>query len=137
MRGQVLRFLLLGGANTLITAAAFYGLAAVLPARAAFTIVYAAGLAFVVLATPRYVFGSRSSWSRRVLLALWYLATYGVGIGVISLLSSVASAPRGAVVIGTVFVTAPLSFLGARLLVGADAYRSGDRAPADGSTPSG
>jgi len=133
----VLRFLLLGSANTLATGAVFYGLAAALPAPAAFTIVYAAGLAVVVFATPRYVFGSRSSWSRRSLLALWYFATYGVGIGVISLLSSIASAPRVAVVLGTVCVTAPLSFLGARLLVGTDAYRSVDGASADGSTPSG
>jgi hypothetical protein len=46
------------------------------------------------------------------------VATYGVGIGVIALLASVLSAPRLVVVLGTVMVTAPLSFIGARLLVG-------------------
>lgn len=116
--GQFLRFLVVGGTNTVVTTAAFYGLATVLPARAAFTIVYAAGLAFVVLVTPRYVFGSQSSWMRRLLLLAWYLGTYAVGIGVISLLSSVFTAPRIAVVIGTALVTAPLGFIGARLLVG-------------------
>jgi hypothetical protein len=90
----------------------------VLPTRLAFTIVYAAGLAFVVAVTPGYVFGRRSSWRRRLLLALWYLGTYGVGIGVIALLASVLSAPRVVVVLGTVMVTAPLSFVGARLIVG-------------------
>jgi putative flippase GtrA len=114
----VLRFTLVGGANTVGTTAAFYGLATVLPARIAFTIVYAAGLAFVVAVTPRYVFGSRSSWGRRLLLALWYVGTYGVGIGVITLLTSALSAPRAVVVVGTVMVTAPLSFVGARLLLG-------------------
>lgn len=108
----------MGGANTITTAAAYYGLATVLSPRVAFTIVYVAGLAFVVIATPRYVFGSRSSWSRRLLLALWYLGTYVVGLGVIFLLTSVVSAPRVAVVLGTVMVTAPLSFVGARLLIG-------------------
>jgi hypothetical protein len=88
-----------------------------LPARIAFTVVYVAGLAFVVAVTPRYVFGSRSSWTRRLLLALWYVATYCVGLGVITLLASVLSAPRLVVVVGTVMVTAPLSFVGARLLV--------------------
>jgi hypothetical protein len=106
-----------GGANTIATTAAFYGLATVLPARLAFTIVYAAGLAFVVAVTPAYVFGRRSSRVRRLLLALWYVGTYGVGIGVIALLTSVLSAPRIVVVLGTVMVTAPLSFAGARLLV--------------------
>lgn len=114
----MLRFIVVGGTNTVVTAAAFYGLATLLPARIAFTIVYAAGLAFVVVVTPRYVFGSRTSSARRLLLALWYVATYGVGIGVIALLASVLSAPRLVVVLGTVMVTAPLSFIGARLLVG-------------------
>ncbi len=113
----MLRFLVVGGMNTITTAAAFYGLATILPARIAFTIVYAAGLGFVVVVTPGYVFGSRASWSRRFLLAVWYLGTYGVGIGVITLLSAAVAAPRIVVVLGTVMVTAPLSFIGARLLV--------------------
>lgn len=114
----MLRFTLVGGANTVGTTVAFYLLATVLPTSFAFTLVYVAGLAFVVVATPRYVFGSRSSWDRRLLLALWYVGTYVVGISVISLLTSALSAPRVVVVVGTVMVTAPLSFLGARLLVG-------------------
>jgi hypothetical protein len=114
----VLRFILMGGANTVTTAIAFYALAIVLPTKIAFTLVYLAGLAFVVVATPRYVFGSRSSWRRRLLLALWYLGTYAVGVGVISLLKGAVSAPRFVVVLGTVAVTAPLSFVGATLIVG-------------------
>jgi hypothetical protein len=105
-----------GGTNTLGTTVAFYALATVLPTRIAFTAVYLVGLAFVVVVTPGYVFGSRSSWGRRFLLALWYMGTYAVGIGVISVLASVASAPRAVVVLGTVMVTAPLGFVGARLL---------------------
>jgi hypothetical protein len=89
----------------------------VLPAAVAFTLTYMAGLSFVVATTPRYVFGSRSSWAPRFLLALWYVATYAVGIGIIWLLES-ASASRAVVVLGTVAVTAPLGFLGGRLLVG-------------------
>jgi len=114
----VLRFLVVGGANTLATTAAFYGFATVLPAPAAFTIVYVAGLAFVVAVTPRYVFGARSSWRRRLLLAFWYVGTYGVGLGLIALLQTALDAPRLTVVLITVSVTAPLSFTGARLLVG-------------------
>jgi putative flippase GtrA len=131
----VLRFLVIGGANTLATTLAFYLLAHVLPPRVAFTIVYVAGLAFVVLVTPGYVFGSSSSWRRRVLLALWYVGTYLVGIGVISLLTSVASASRIVIVLGTVAVTAPLGFVGARLLVGR--RQEGSGASAGGSAPSG
>ena len=117
-RGQALRFIVVGGANTFLTTVAFYLLAAVLPTRIAFTVVYLAGLAFAILVTPRYVFGSSTSRKRRLLLALWYLGTYGVGNGMISLLTSETSASRELVVIGTVMVTAPLGFVGAKVLVG-------------------
>jgi putative flippase GtrA len=113
----VVRFVFVGGANTLSTTVAFYLLAGVLPARVAFTIVYIAGLAFVIVATPRYVFGTGSSWWQRVLLALWYASVYLVGIGIISLLAT-GSTSRVVVVLGTVLVTAPLTFVGARLLLG-------------------
>src|SRR3954452_3723271 len=116
--GKGLRFLLVGGANTAVTALAFYLLTFVLPARLAFTLVYVAGLVFVVFATPRYVFGARSSWRRRALYGLWYGGTYLVGIGVVSLLDSALEAPRLVVVLCTVMVTAPLSFLGGVVLFG-------------------
>lgn len=121
VRGQAVRFGLLGGANTAVTTVAFYLLAFVLPARVAFTIVYAAGLLFVTLTTPRLVFGARSSWARRVLLAAWYVGVYFVGLAVVSLLTWV-DAPQLVVVLGTVCVTAPLSFLGARLLIAGRRY---------------
>jgi putative flippase GtrA len=130
-RGQVLRFGALGGANTALTTAAFYLLAWVLPAEVAFTIVYAAGIVFVALTTPRYVFRATASWSRRLALAGWYVAVYLLGLGVVALLDSVLDAPRIVVVLGTVAVTAPLSFLGARLL-----FVRG-RQPAGGNAPSG
>ncbi len=116
-RGQVLRFVLVGGMNTVVTTAAFYLLALAIPARVAFTVVYLAGLVFVTAVTPQLVFGARSSPRRRVMLALWYLGTYLVGLGMVSLLAGALSAPRIAVVLGTVAVTAPLSFVGARLLL--------------------
>jgi putative flippase GtrA len=131
----VLRFVVVGGTNTLITAAAFYGLATVIPARVAFTVVYLAGITFNVLVTPAFVFGVSASTRRRLLLGLWYLTTYLVGIGVISLLDDVVDAPRAVVVAITVAVTAPLSFAGARLLVGR-AYPAVSRS-GSGSTPSG
>jgi putative flippase GtrA len=126
-RGQVLRFIVVGGTNTVLTSAAFYLLAIVLPVMLAFTVVYLSGLAFVIVVTPRYVFGSSTSRKRRLLLALWYLGTYGAGNGMISLLTSEFSASRGLVVIVTVMVTAPLSFIGAKLLVGGRGWRSEGR----------
>jgi putative flippase GtrA len=114
---EVLRFLIVGGANTVATALAFYGLSFIVGSAFAFTIAYAAGLVFTVSVTPRFVFRSRSTRARSLLLAAWYVVVYLVGLGVIALLDSV-EAPRVLVVLGTLCVTAPLGFLGARWLVG-------------------
>lgn len=129
MRGQALRFLLVGGTNTAVTTAGFYLLALVLQARIAFTLVYLAGIAFVTAVTPQLVFGARASRRRRLVLALWYVAVYLVGLGMVSLLAGTFSAPRIAVVLGTVAVTAPLSFVGARVL-----FRPPSGVPAAGGT---
>lgn len=126
IHGQAVRFVVVGTANTLVTAGAFYALATVLPPTAAFTFVYVAGLALVVAVTPRFVFGASTSRTRRVVLALWYAGTYVVGVAVICIVRSALTTSRPVVVLGTVLVTAPLSFLGGRLL-----YSRG------GSTPSG
>jgi hypothetical protein len=56
---------------------------------------------------------------RFALLLGWYLTVYLVGIGVISVLDS-ASDSRAVISVGTVLFTAPLSFIGARYLVGKD-----------------
>src|SRR4051794_31847224 len=110
-RGQVLRFLVVGSANTICTTIAFYFLALILPTRVAFTIVYLAGLAFVVVVTPSVVFGASASMMRRALLAGWYLVTYGVGLAVISVLAATTDVDRLVVVLVTVTITAPMGFL--------------------------
>src|ERR1043166_485027 len=116
--GQALRFIALGCFNTGATIVGFYLLSGVVSPHLAFTIIYAAGIAFVVLVTPGYVFGARAPWSRRALLGLVYVVSYVVGLGVITVLRDVFDAPRIVVVLGTVALTAPLSFLEARCLVG-------------------
>src|SRR5262245_22107563 len=114
---RVIRFAVVGGANTLITSAAFYALTFVLPTALAFTLVVAGGLAFVAAVTPGYVFGTSPTSARRALLVCWYATTWLAGLGVIALYTA-ADVPRAAVVLGTVAVTAPLNFLGGWLLVG-------------------
>ncbi len=116
-QAQFLRFLVVGGVNTAVTTLLFYGLALVVPPRAAFTIVYVGGLAFVTIATPKYVFRVRARASRLALLAVWYVGIYLVGLAVVSGLDSISDR-RAVIVLGTVFVTAPLGFAGGRLLVG-------------------
>src|SRR5262245_10391009 len=114
---RVIRFAAVGGANTLVTSAAFLALTFVMPTAVAFTLVVAGGLAFVAAVTPGYVFGTSPTPARRALLLCWYATTWVAGLGVIALFSA-ADVPRAVVVVGTVAVTAPLNFLGGLLLVG-------------------
>jgi putative flippase GtrA len=116
MARQFLRFLVVGGVKTVVTGLLFYVLAGVLPPRLAFTLVYIAGLLFVALVTPRFVFGMRASRREIALLLCWYAGIYFVGIAVVSGLDAISDS-RVLLAVGTVLVTAPLGFAGARLLI--------------------
>lgn len=117
LRGEFVRFAALGFAKTVSTVALLYVLTWVLPPRIAYTLLYAAGLITVALVTPRYVFRVRASHRRVALLLGWYLGVYLIGLSVISVLDAISD-NRALITVGTVFVTAPLSFVGARYLVG-------------------
>src|SRR3954447_15449522 len=90
----VVRFLALGGANTAVTAVAFYLLSFVMEPRIAFTIVYFCGLAFVTFVTPRFVFDTRPRHRRRAAMAGWYLVVYLCGLAATSLLDRTLDLPR-------------------------------------------
>ena len=117
LRAEFLRFALLGFAKTVATALVFYLLAWILPPQLVYTLLYVAGLVVVALVTPRYVFRVQASHSRVALLLGWYVAIYLVGISVVSLLDRISDS-RAVITVGTVFVTAPLGFVGARYFVG-------------------
>jgi putative flippase GtrA len=113
---QLGRFLLVGGSNTAITLALFVALQQWLAPALAYTVVFVLGLAYTTAMTARVVFGARLVWRTALAFAAWYLLVYGVGLLVVQTLHAVW-APSGMVTaLLTVAVTAPLSFLGGRLL---------------------
>jgi len=114
--GQVLRFLVVGGVNTLLTAAIFVGLSSAIAATVAYTIAFAIGIAFAVLVTPRVVFRARASNRQRVRYGAWYLAVYAFGLVLVYLLHDRLLLGAIEVAAATFIVTAGLSFIGARFL---------------------
>ena len=82
----------------------------------AYTVVYVLGLAFTTLMTSRYVFSAESSLSRMGTFVAWYLAVYAVGLTVVKVLDSQLGWSSIPLALATVAVTAPLSFLGGRLI---------------------
>ena len=113
---QFLRFAVLGALKTIATGVLFYFLAAVLPTTLAFTFVYVLGLLVVALVTPRFVFQITARRLMVGFLLLWYVVVYFVGLAVVGLLDAVTDS-RLLLTLGTICVTAPLGFAGARLLL--------------------
>jgi putative flippase GtrA len=114
--GQVVRFVAVGGTNTLVTGAIFLGLSTVVPPAAAYTAAFAFGVVFALVVTPRFVFSEQASHNRRAIYGAWYLVVYVVGLGVVYLVHDVLGLDRLAIVAVTVPTTAVLGFLGARRL---------------------
>lgn len=114
--GEALRFLAVGGINTVMTAAIFLALSAVIGPTLAYTVAFVVGIAFALVVTPRIVFKARATRSQRVRYLVWYLTIYALGLGIVQVLHDVLALNSLAVAAGTFVVTAGLSFLGARLV---------------------
>lgn len=113
-RSSVLRFLVVGGSNTVITMVLFALLARVISPWLAYTVVFALGLAYTTTLTGRFVFGAVSTRRSSVLFIGWYLTVYTVGLGVVQTVQALGFESRDLLALCTVVVTAPLNFLGAR-----------------------
>lgn len=108
------RFLLAGGANTLVTGALLTLLSLVINPRLAYTIVFAGGIILSTYLANRYVYGVRMTRGAVAAYVIMYIAVFLVGYVVIELLLTrgLPDAASGLVVLAT----APLTFLGGRLI---------------------
>jgi putative flippase GtrA len=116
LRQQSLRFLIVGGSNTLVTFVLLAILAQVIDHRIAYTIVFAAGIAYTTALTGRFVFSAQGSRSKTLAFVLWYVSVYLVGLFVVYLVDSNGEHSGLVVAVATVLVTAPLGFLGGRVI---------------------
>lgn len=93
----------------MLTFAMFTALQHLTEVAVAYTMTFAAGLAFSTALTARVVFHVPTTLRRRLTFAGCYLVIYGVGLLVSHLLAG--GQPAWAVSAGTIAATAPLSFL--------------------------
>ena len=114
--GQLVRFLAVGGTNTLVTGGIFLALSSAVAPAVAYTAAFVIGVAFAVVVTPRFVFSERAPHHRRALYGAWNLLVYLVGLGVVYVVHDVLGLDRWVIVAVTVPTTAILGFLGARRL---------------------
>jgi putative flippase GtrA len=113
-RSSIVRFLAVGGSNTLITLVLFALLARVVPPWLAYTVVFALGLGYTTALTGRFVFGAKTTRRSCGMFIGWYLAVYVVGLGVVQTLQALGVGSPDVLALLTVVVTAPLNFLGGR-----------------------
>lgn len=115
LRSSAWRFVIAGGLNTLVTGVLLSFLARLIDPRLAYTLVFGVGVVIAVATAGGFVFGVRLTPRLVVLYVAMYVAVYLVGLGAVAA-AVPAGMPRawsGLVV----FVTAPLTFLGGRLLL--------------------
>jgi putative flippase GtrA len=116
IHSSLVRFLAVGGSNTAISLILFALLARVMSPWLAYTAVFALGLTYTTLLTGRFVFGALITWRSSGLFVGWYLAVYAVGLGVLQTLQALGVDSPDVLAVLTVAVTAPLNFLGGRLI---------------------
>jgi putative flippase GtrA len=110
------RFLVLGGSNTVITFVLLAVLAHFIDHAIAYTLVFAAGLAYTTALTGRFVFSAVGSRAKTAAFIGWYLGVYVIGLLVVRLVDANGRHSGLAVALAVVAVTAPLGFLGGRLI---------------------
>lgn len=114
--GEVIRFLIVGGSNTLLTYAIFIGLGLVIAPWIAYSIAFAVGLVWVAFGSSRVVFRSRATMKQLVLFCGWYLLIFGLGQLVIRLIDPQDFMGLAITSLIVLLCTTPLTFLGGKLL---------------------
>jgi putative flippase GtrA len=116
VKRQALRFLLVGGLNTVGTYAIFVLLGLVMDPGVAYTIAFLIGLAWVVFGSSRLVFRSEHGSRRLLMFLAWYLVIYAIGRGIIAVMDPVGFWPLAFASAVVLVCTTPLTFIGGRVI---------------------
>lgn len=117
LRTSAFRFVIAGGINTAVTALALALLSLVIDPRVAYTVVFVAGVVLSTVLADRFVFGVRMpAWAIAAYVAM-YGAVYLVGLAVVAVLGQTGLPAWASSLV--VLVTAPLTFVGGRLITSA------------------
>jgi putative flippase GtrA len=109
------RFVLAGGLNTLVTGLLLSWLATVIDPRLAYTLVFALGIGIAVGTAGAFVFGVKLTRMLTFIYIVMYVTTYAMGLAVIALAGAAGMPPEWSGLV--VLITAPLTFVGGRLLL--------------------
>jgi len=116
LRRQAVRFLIVGGANTLATYAIFIVLGLFMQAWIAYTIAFALGIAWVVFGSSKFVYKGEHGPRRMIIFAAWYIAIYAIGRVLIYFIAPVGFVELAIASFFVLVVTTPLNFIGGRFI---------------------
>ncbi|HEX2172316.1 MAG TPA: GtrA family protein, partial [Dehalococcoidia bacterium] len=132
---QVVRFLVTGGANTLLTLALYELLLLALPYWLAYAVAYAAGIVFAYVALGRFVFVGRLTVAKLVGHGSSYVVSYVLGLLLLVLLVEKVGIASWLAPILIILLLTPVNFIMSRLIFTRDlSFRSlfGRGRPTDG-----
>ena len=125
---DVLRFLLAGAANTLLTFVAYQFFLFVMAPSLAYALAWLCGLVVVVIVYPSKVFvGARTDAAARLRLGLTYAAMFLLGLAILKGLAASIMSPRFAIVVVMAVTTLANFFLGRLVLRWRDMTSDADR----------
>lgn len=116
-RSTVVRFLLGGGLNTVLTYLVYLILLLVVEYWAAYTISYVCGIVLSYLINRR-VFRANHNWSSALLFPGIYLVQYLVGLAVVHAWVKMLDLPAQLAPLVAVLITLPVTFLLSRAVFG-------------------
>lgn len=110
-KNEAIRFLLAGGANSIITYLVYLALLNVFGYLISFTFSFAAGIVFAFVTYSKFVFYQPHNWKRLPQYSLLYLMQYVIGLALLFfLVTKVALDERIAPIINVIILT-PITFL--------------------------
>lgn len=112
--GEVVRFLLVGGSNTVVTGLIFFLLTSVVPTSVAYVISYGVGIVFAGVVIPTVVFGRPASVRLAGRVGAGYFAVLVLGLLMVAVLDPHLG--RTAIVLVVLAITVPANFVLTRWL---------------------
>lgn len=108
--GQVMRFLLTGGGNTLLTMGVYQVFVTFYSAVLSYVLAWVVGLVFVCITYPKFVFQSKNNLKNTVKIIISYVLVFLLGFFSVKYLEQFGIEKRWIIILVT-FVTSGLNFI--------------------------
>lgn len=114
---EFIRFVILGGVNTVLTNVFYMLLLFVLPYAVSFTVSYVAGIGLSYYLNSVFVFRKPMEWRKALQFPVVYIVQYVIGLGLMFVLIEWAGVNEVLAPWLVVLLTLPITFLMSRLII--------------------